>query len=278
MRQGNYTHQRNVGWGLGELHDTSTRCAHITQIGHPCNRPRSPIVATHGCTWSPINAHVMDANTLCHGRPRPASHGHPHASHVTAHHGHIWASTSHFTWGHAIARMESHALPYTPTRDGLWTSILVHFVDSHVHGWTSTKFWAFTSSVGCPRNLVVAHDNTWTPRKSRGCPQAAPFTSSLAHLHPRCQSTHVQYTSTSVHVSRPSASMSVSTFVRVLRPALSTMLVHVSPHATTTHVHIRPASAHVCPSATTIGDHSRPMLTHVYPRCQPICAHDTSSR
>lgn len=239
MRQSYYAPQRNVGWGLDALQDSSTRCTHITRIGHPRNRPCQPIVDAPGYTWSPIDAHVVEAHAPCHGRPQHIRHGRPHACLVVVHHGHIWASTSHFTWSHAIARMGSHALPYTPTRDCLWTPILVHFVEPHVHGWTPTKF--------------------------RGCPRAAPFTSSLAHLHPRSQPTHVQHTSTVVHISRPSASMFVSTFVHVLRPASSTMLAHISPHVTTSCVHIRPASAHVCPSATTIGDHSRPTLIHAYP-------------
>ena len=239
MRQGYYTCHRNVGWGLDALYDTSTRCAHIAQTGHPRNRPRSSIVATPGGTWSPINAHVMDAHTLCHGRPRPASHGHPHASYVNAHHGHTWTSTSHFTWSHAIARMESHALPCTPTRDGLWTPILVHFVDSHVHGWMSTKFWAFTSSVGHPRSLVVAHYNTWTPRKSRGCPQAAPFTSSLAHLHPHQSTSHVHQ--------RPCPCPHSSTSYVQPHPRCSSTSAHTPPRPTSTYVQRQPMSAHLRP-------------------------------
>lgn len=157
MRQGYYTCQRNVGWGLDALYDTSTRCAHIAQTGHPRYCPRSSSVATPGGTWSPINAHVMDAHTLCHGRPRPASHGHPHASYVNAHHGHTWTSTSHFTWLHAQRTMESHA----------------HLAHAHARRFVDTHLGAFC---GLPRSWLDVHKVLgvhiigWTSTKSCGRP------------------------------------------------------------------------------------------------------------
>ena len=152
MRQGYYTCQRNVGWGLGELYDTSTRCAHIAQTGHPRNRPRSSIVATPGSTWSPINAHVMDAHTPCHGRPSPASHGHPHTSDVTAHHGHSWGvhvtlhvEPRHRTDGKPRVSMYAHAKRLVDTHLGAFRGLPRSWLDVHkvlgVHviGWASTK-------------------------------------------------------------------------------------------------------------------------------------------
>ena len=145
--------------------------------------------------------------------------------------------------------------------------------------WTPTFMAGCPQSFGRSRHRLGIHEVLWSPMIMRG------HQGSLVDAHKPHRSRPVS--SICVHVVCQSTSNTLprkSTSNAHLCPVSSMILVHVSPRATTSHVHIRPSPAHVCPSAsmlpahtrprmTTIGDHSRPMLTHAYPRCQPTHDH-----